>query len=784
MNEYIQLDKEHQMFICCKCNTALRPNTFEKHFRRAHQLTGNTLRDINNYYTGMDLADPEKDALPAHSGIAIKLLPVLSGYSYNACRYLTVARDNIVRHWREAQHGRAEFRWTEVRLQTWMGGKYARYWTVREDDSNSNNNDGGSIVASDNGGISAMESMIANSEAQLKAEDAMRLRLGDLEEDIDRDSSWVKRLGRVRHFGSRDLLSIYQAAEWIRAKAPIAGRAQQVEDKQAARERVLLSRLGQSFDREVDRCCWRLDSVPTETLQWLGSITAANPSGVPFGRKGKEASMSKYRSVGHRYLSFCWRAHRIGREEAYERWAVRFTDEQWSLLCDVAGELEGVAFSSSYDSGFCSGREREVDESDGEVGSDEDDDSGEREVDDEDVAALPHSALDRAAHVGGNVYMNALLSFCAALGIRQRPLGYTEPHLYTGMLAAVLWWGRLFFLESMFENQPRDQDEVSIDAVLAFREQHTAWMCTGTHTVVSTIIGWMAYSKGWRNNMGGQASIRWTDDGEAVVHMGEQISIESFTRTLRDQIIEAHKLLDRLFGGTWEMVSRAVDMNRIADSMVRLGAGQSFATDPRNRWLEAGPAKVMRLMETSIWDSARSRWKRQGVVKWLRRLRLLRETLMLLVHTWGGLPGRGPELTTMRHCDSWQLMRNVFVMDGQVMIVTDRDKMKAIRDNGCKVVRFVPDGIGRMMVVYISWLIPAERTLRRECKLAELRGEQLEYMWRDGSSRVWDTEQLSRKLVYVMQAGTGVRIGVGRYRAVAIEIGRRIRGLVMRQIEG
>lgn len=87
------------------------------------------------------------------------------------------------------------------------------------------------------------------------------------------------------------------------------------------------------------------------------------------------------------------------------------------------------------------------------------------------------------------------------------------------------------------------------------------------------IIGWMAYGKGWRNNIGGQALIRWTDDGEAVVHMGEQISIESFTHTLRDQITEAHKLLDGLFGGMWETVSRAVDMNCIADSIVRLGAG-------------------------------------------------------------------------------------------------------------------------------------------------------------------------------------------------------------------
>jgi hypothetical protein len=117
------------------------------------------------------------------------------------------------------------------------------------------------------------------------------------------------------------------------------------------------------------------------------------------------------------------------------------------------------------------------------------------------------------------------------------------------------------------------------------------------------------------------------------------------------------------------------------------------------------------------------------------------------------------------------------------MIVTDRDKMKAIRDNGRKVARFLPDSIGRMIVAYISWLIPAERVLRRECQLTEPRGDQLEYMWRDGGSQVWDTERLSRKLARVMQAGTGVSIGVGRYRAIAVEIGRRIRGLVMRQLD-
>ncbi|KAF9765553.1 hypothetical protein IL306_002150 [Fusarium sp. DS 682] len=84
-----------------------------------------------------------------------------------------------------------------------------------------------------------MDRVIAESQARLKAEDAMRLRKGDLEEDIDRDSAWVKRLGWVKHFGSRDLLDIFEAAEWIRAKAAVNGQARQA-DEQVTRERLLL----------------------------------------------------------------------------------------------------------------------------------------------------------------------------------------------------------------------------------------------------------------------------------------------------------------------------------------------------------------------------------------------------------------------------------------------------------------------------------------------------------------------------------------------------------------
>jgi len=42
--------------------------------------------------------------------------------------------------------------------------------------------------------------------------------------------------------------------------------------------------------------------------------------------------------------------------------------------------------------------------------------------------------------------------------------------------------------------------------------------------------------------------------------------------------------------------------------------------------------------------------------------------------------------------------RNVFVFDGQVLFITDRDKSKAIRGGGRKVARFLPRDASRLLV--------------------------------------------------------------------------------------
>lgn len=783
------------MLLCRVCRSGVRPGEgVERHFR-THKLKGPELADIVRYYSDMELDNPMTGRLPDDGLAPVEELPIVRGYSCRACRFHTISPKVAEQHWRTAGHasqgGRTPqaSKYVAAQLQTWLGGKYARYWAVRTSDA-----DHGERPVVD----SVLESMITECEAEQKVEDDSRRRKGDAKEGLDRDDAWVSYMGWVRHFGSRDKLAIFDAAEWVRARAV---KKQAVQGPEQEREEAALVRLGQSFDREIERYCARLDCVPVETLQRLASVSPTMLQGKPFGRKGREDSMVKYRSVGHRYLGFCYRAYKLGREEALEQLGISFTAEQWGLFGDIMHELGEGGSDDTQDSGFFSGSSaRSNSDSDSDDADDDDDANDDEEAEAADGNgsgtrfASADEALDGAVYrflissirqnIGGKVYANPLLCFCAALGIWKAPLGFVQPQLYTGLLAGIMWWARLVFLESTFEHQLRDLDEVSVDAVLAFQEEHAKWMCINTHTVVSTIVNWMAYGKGHRQRTGGQPSTRWTEDGSALFHSGDRVGVEDFKKTMRDLVGEAEGFMDEMMNHSWAKVSDRLDMNRISDCTVRLGAGQSFATDPKNEWLEPGPGKVTRLAGPTLWNAAHNRWKLPRVKKWLRLLRQFREAAMVLVHVWGGQPGRGPEVTTLRHCDSWQLMRNMFVLDGQVMLITDRDKVKAMRDNGRKVARFLPPRIGKMMVAYVAWLLPFERMLRRRCTLPEPPDDMLEFMWRDGcSARLWETERLSSALARIMQAGTGVRITVARYRPIAIEMGRRIRGLVLAQLE-
>ncbi|PON20627.1 hypothetical protein TGAM01_v210501 [Trichoderma gamsii] len=286
--------------------------------------------------------------------------------------------------------------------------------------------------------------------------------------------------------------------------------------------------------------------------------------------------------------------------------------------------------------------------------------------------------------VGGAMYTNALVCFFAATAIRAGGDGFQPARVFTGTVAAMLWILRLVFLEHSFQDMPRDIEDIPVEKMEWFTEQHAKWLCVDGFTVVGTMIRWMAYGKGHRNKTLASPSVRWTDDYETLIHNGDRVRIHEFQRAAYRVKLRVDHVMGILFGSQWSTIGPNIDLQSIQDDMTYLGFGQSFATNKANAWLRSGPELAIKAAQSMLFDTRTNSWKSKGVTTWLGNLRALKGLLAVVCHVWSGMPGRGPELSTMRHCDGLQVMRNCFVYDGSIMIATDRDKAKSIRDMGRK----------------------------------------------------------------------------------------------------
>lgn len=111
-----------------------------------------------------------------------------------------------------------------------------------------------------------MDKIIAESQSELQEEDLKRKEHGNRQEGIDFDLTWVKHMKWVRHFGDCQLLKIYDTAQGIGARYG-KGKATTPADENGRKEMRFLTRLNESFDREVGRCSWRFSSTPDEALR-------------------------------------------------------------------------------------------------------------------------------------------------------------------------------------------------------------------------------------------------------------------------------------------------------------------------------------------------------------------------------------------------------------------------------------------------------------------------------------------------------------------------------------
>ena len=78
------------------------------------------------------------------------------------------------------------------------------------------------------------------------------------------------------------------------------------------------------------------------------------------------------------------------------------------------------------------------------------------------------------------------------------------------------------------------------------------------------------------------------------------------------------------------------------------------------------------------------------------------------------MPGRSPEVTTIKYQNSRQVMQNVFVHNGRLAIITEYHKARSHTNHAFYVVRVLPQLVSEIIFQYLAYVRPFTNSLINE----------------------------------------------------------------------
>ena len=498
----------------------------------------------------------------------------------------------------------------------------------------------------------------------------------------------------------------------------------------------------QSVHRVLERCrlsvsAWHDDEEDGDVvLGWLSSPQTAKYNPEPFSTYYEKSTHVKYTNWWAHGICYCLRLVLLE-----DRYGHTFSDKEEAALRRVWDIAELGA----------------------------DDESG-----------LDSSVFDLSVlfwtYEGRAQSKSAIIHFSAVFGIDNHKGCYRLPPIYGQILAALLYYARLLLFE--YALPATDRQNLN-NPFQSFLDIHHLWLVDGRPTPFHYVDNLLAYALGAGREVGGKPRVQWSKDRQTLIYQGQRLLLTDLRRFVNELCGLAEDVLRRklLFSIDLEELDQ-LSVKQLADDMNETSAGYSFVSDPRNH-LSGGRERMMkRLAASSEADSLLQ--IRGGSVEvqpeaW-RQYRLHLQhflaTLFVLIHT-DDVPARGVEILSIRCENAPEAPRNVFVHDGQIMIVTAYHKSQAITGQHKVIARFLGRRIGRLLIAFLTEVRPFVTLLDRDRvpKVARY------FLWADEKG-IWKTPRATKALVQESAARLGCRITIQDYRHIAKAIDREhVRGL-------
>ncbi|EGU73455.1 hypothetical protein FOXB_16035 [Fusarium oxysporum f. sp. conglutinans Fo5176] len=314
----------------------------------------------------------------------------------------------------------------------------------------------------------------------------------------------------------------------------------------------------------------------------------------------------------------------------------------------------------------------------------------------------------------GDMSASTIIHYTAVLGIQGPSLTFHPAHGSTPKLAALMWIGRLLFLEYAVPVYAYNTLDLAWPCRTAYPSQpdrissiRCKYLLRGCYIPFGELIELKAFAKSIVKREGVPGNLTWAPDGRSfTIGDDKKVLLSEFCETHHKAVATVQEQVDEMLLG-WQP---DIDVSTIRDDLTLQKS--SFRGTP---FTNSG------------------HWNMETCHKYLDAGVELNKSAFAAVHFKASLPGRGTEVTSIRHLNSRLSIRNVFFYDGRMIIIISYNKARASNNYAFYIVRYIPVDLSLSLLKYLAVVRPVSEFLSK--KMHTARHESREFFFLDPNGK-------------------------------------------------
>ncbi|KAF3234606.1 hypothetical protein TWF192_001279 [Orbilia oligospora] len=293
---------------------------------------------------------------------------------------------------------------------------------------------------------------------------------------------------------------------------------------------------------------------------------------------------------------------------------------------------------------------------------------------------------------------------------------------------------------------------------------------------------WMsqhAYGKAISDNSLLNGHIYWNTDDTVLSYNGEDFDILEYRQFAGSITEKINGLLLKMF---FEKTPPTIPLQELFDNPANYIPGYGLRTEPRNsQWLDF--CLLSRIIQTPelrniYYPNGSNTLCRIAISNYLQLDLEIQLWFAIAILLTSGAPPRGTEVLALLKYNTATRRRNIFVVDGEVMILSSYNKIQGLTGHASPIYRFLPKSIGEQLVLYLFYVEPlADLFQHRLTKYnSGSKGEDgpspLLFTPFEKDSRSWKTSMISNFLKRETELAINFPLQLSNYRQIIAAIVR------------